>query len=286
MKIHYWGTAAAEGVPSTFCNCSKCQKSRQLGGRNIRTRSQLMIDDKLMVDFNADTYMHSLQYQYDMSKLRSVLITHTHEDHYYPQELHNRQVGFAHDLAPENETLTMYGSYDIVERYYMYMAGNGQYLINQKRVALSVMEAYKEYEIEGFTVIPVPATHGTKSPFTYILKKDGKTAFIMNDTGVFTDEVFNWLKNSGLKFDLVSYDCTHANDDLVAWWGKSASHMGLPNNIWQRDRLKEAGVYKDNTIDIVTHFSHNGTGVVYDDFKPVAEAAGFIVAYDGMEVEI
>lgn len=45
MKIKYLGTAAAEGVPAIFCRCEVCRKSKAAGGRNIRTRSQSIIDD-------------------------------------------------------------------------------------------------------------------------------------------------------------------------------------------------------------------------------------------------
>ena len=62
MKLQYFGTAAAEGWPSLFCGCDACRRAREAGGRNIRTRSQAMIDDKLLIDFPADTYLHMTYY--------------------------------------------------------------------------------------------------------------------------------------------------------------------------------------------------------------------------------
>ncbi len=62
MKIRYLGTAAAEGIPAIFCDCEVCRKSRELGGRNFRTRSQAIIDDTLLIDFPSDTYAHFLNY--------------------------------------------------------------------------------------------------------------------------------------------------------------------------------------------------------------------------------
>ncbi len=284
MKLHYWGTGAAEGIPSTFCNCKVCQEAREKGGRYVRGRSQVMIDDELLVDFGADTYQSSLKAGYNLSQLGDVLITHTHEDHYYPQELHNRQKGFCYDL--KYQALTLHGSSSIVEKYYDYMAGNGQYLIDQGRVALSVMKPYEKYKIGNFEVIPLPATHGTVSPFVYVISKNGKTIFYLNDSGVLKQPVVDWLAESGIKFDLVSYDCTMGMQDTYNDWGENASHMGLPSVIMMREKLKAAGVYKDDTVDIVTHFSHNGPKVGYGDFKPLAEDAGFILAYDGFKIEV
>ena len=58
MKIKYLGTAAAEGVPALFCRCPVCEKSRSAGGRNIRSRSQAIIDDTLLIDYPPDSFMH------------------------------------------------------------------------------------------------------------------------------------------------------------------------------------------------------------------------------------
>ena len=55
MRIKYLGTAAAEGVPGIFCDCENCKRARKLGGKNIRTRSQAILDDTLLIDFPADT---------------------------------------------------------------------------------------------------------------------------------------------------------------------------------------------------------------------------------------
>ena len=106
MKIKYLGTAACEGVPAAFCRCEVCEKSRKAGGRNIRTRSQALVDDTLLLDLNADTYVHSLFYGLDLPSIHTCLITHDHEDHLYQDELLNRQEGFAL-VSTESRFLSM-----------------------------------------------------------------------------------------------------------------------------------------------------------------------------------
>ena len=44
MEIKYLGTAAAEGVPAMFCNCSFCNAVRSAGRGEVRTRTQVLID--------------------------------------------------------------------------------------------------------------------------------------------------------------------------------------------------------------------------------------------------
>lgn len=87
MKLTYLGTAAAEGWPAAFCNCDGCRAARRLGGRNIRTRSQALVDDALLLDFPCDAWLHALRQGLDFSAVRWLLVTHSHTDHFYPPSL-------------------------------------------------------------------------------------------------------------------------------------------------------------------------------------------------------
>jgi len=44
MEIQYLGTAAAEGFPALFCDCETCKKARNTGGKDVRTRTQSIVD--------------------------------------------------------------------------------------------------------------------------------------------------------------------------------------------------------------------------------------------------
>ena len=90
MKIKYLGTAAFEGVPSLFCTCNVCQEAKEKKGRYIRSRSQAIINDELLMDFPADTVWHSIQYEMDWTKIGHCLITHSHSDHLYPSDGRSR----------------------------------------------------------------------------------------------------------------------------------------------------------------------------------------------------
>ena len=90
MKITFLGTAAAEGFPAIFCNCEYCNEARRLGGKNIRTRSQALIDDELLIDFPADTYSHFLKHGIRGDEIKYLIITHGHSDHLYPADFEMR----------------------------------------------------------------------------------------------------------------------------------------------------------------------------------------------------
>ena len=90
MKITYLGTAASEGLPAPFCTCPVCQKARQEGGKSVRTRTQALVDESLLIDFPPDTYLHWLRNNFDFLKVTDLLVTHSHMDHWYPDDLRPR----------------------------------------------------------------------------------------------------------------------------------------------------------------------------------------------------
>ncbi len=107
MKVHFLGTAAAEGFPNVFCRCQACQDSRKAKGRNIRTRSSVIIDDAWRVDYPPDAYYQAVRDEIDMSKVNHLLLTHTHYDHLCAGDLLSRTEGFAHGVE---EPLNIYGN--------------------------------------------------------------------------------------------------------------------------------------------------------------------------------
>lgn len=64
-------------------------RARKLGGKNIRTRASLGVDEELLIDFSQDTYSHCLYGGLDLTKIRHVQITHSHSDHFCPADIAN-----------------------------------------------------------------------------------------------------------------------------------------------------------------------------------------------------
>ncbi len=83
MKYKYYGTGAAEAIPAIWCDCDTCERARKKGGRNIMSRSQQTIDDKILIDFSADTFMHITK-GLPIRQIHTCIITHNHSDHFYP----------------------------------------------------------------------------------------------------------------------------------------------------------------------------------------------------------
>ena len=99
MRIQILGTAAAEGWPAIFCACETCRRARAVGGKNLRTRASIQIDDHYKIDFPPDTFCHVLRYGLDLSQLRCLFVTHSHYDHFASSELEYVLTGFAYNHA-------------------------------------------------------------------------------------------------------------------------------------------------------------------------------------------
>ncbi len=276
MKIKFLGTAAAEGVPALFCECENCKKSRALGGKNLRSRSQAIVDDTILIDFPGDTYMHFILYGLPFDKLDTCIITHSHQDHLQTDDISLRKNGiFAHVTSAP---LIFYGDQavydDIVEAKKKHDIKDSDVLVEKITPAIPFYR-------HGYKITPLRATHDPKtSPVVYIIEKGDKSLLYFHDSDYLSDEMTEVLKSHARPFSLVSFDCTDAC--LPKGY---IGHMGLGQAIEFREKMISWGIADENTKFVLNHFSHNGLSVVYDEFSVIAEKEGFLTSYDGMEIE-
>ena len=274
MKIKYLGTAAYEGVPALYCKCRVCTESFRTGGRALRSRSQALIDESLLIDYNADTVCHSLRYRIDWEKIGDCLITHSHSDHLCPADLEILSDPISH----EHRTLHFYSAQDGYEKIAEQIALHKM----QNRATVTLVRhgdlfytSQKKYKI-----LVLRANHALAStPVFYAIECGGKRLLYAHDTGVFPEEDYALLQNFGC-FDLISLDCTGC---LGIGWDWRDGHMSLKTNLEVMERLRREGIAGDKTIFVANHFSHNG-GQTYDKMVPEMAKYGIVVAYDGLEI--
>ena len=273
MKIQYLGTAAAEGWPALFCNCEMCKQAAKLGGKNIRTRSQAIVDNKILIDFPADTYAHMLQYRIDLPSIHTLLVTHSHIDHWYPEDLMRRSKRFATAI---DETLHIYGNDAVYEELTQVAkrVGDGY---KDVRIEYHIVKEFEPFEAEGYEIVPLKANHKPgENCYIYMISKDGQSLLYGHDTGYFPEETWAYIKDK--QFDMVSLDCTMISIKA------GINHMGILDNIEVVNQLKALGCVKEHTKYVVNHFSHNGK-MLHDELETTARKNGFIASYDGMIVE-
>ncbi len=294
MRIQFLGTAAAEGIPALFCQCSVCRKARETGGKEIRTRSGAMIDGRLKLDFGPDSFWHMQRYGLDFLNMQSVLITHSHSDHLDPDELEYRIPGYCYlaDGSRPETALTFYGNEAVsqaIERYTRHPSGC---------LAFRKMTPFDPVQIEDYTVTALEGVHcwdrnGDRYPvqfqgrtvyraedaLIYLIEKDGQRILYAHDTCEFSDA--NMVYLAGRRLDLISLDCTSGSQhpDYSRWIG----HLTCEGCLIMRRKLMDIGAADENTLFVANHFSHNG----YTDYEDMGRITpGFIISYDGLTIDL
>lgn len=275
MKLQYLGTAAAEGIPALFCNCEYCVQARLNKGKDWRTRSQAVVDDRLLIDFPADTFGHVKDYGLDLASIQNVLITHTHQDHLYLEDLGLRFDAFCHKIKGQ---LTLYGNHTLVEKYRQMYCRDPEDHHLQGYLEVRELQPFQETEIDGFRVWALPADHDPgEQCYIYLIERNGQQLLYGNDSGWFPPETWDFLQHTRL--DLVSLDCTHLRHKA------GHGHLGIPDVLQVREELNRRGCVHPGTQYVVTHFSHNGH-MLHEQAVAQLAPCGIRVAYDGLIVNI
>ncbi|HIT63546.1 MAG TPA: MBL fold metallo-hydrolase [Candidatus Ventrimonas merdavium] len=276
MKMLYMGTAAAEGWPALFCSCPVCEHARRAGGKNLRTRTQALLDNSLLIDFPPDTYCHALRYGLNLGDIHTLLITHSHMDHWFPTDLIHRHEHFGHGATG---VLDVYGNEAVEKSFYENL------LIDRFKphpiddvVRFHVVRGGDRFWSGGWEILAVPADHDKREEsLVYICKKDGKTVFYGHDTGCELSRAA-WDLIAAETYSLVSLDATMGQKTAERY------HMGLPDAERMFRKLEELGCIDAHTVKVVSHFSHNGE-MSHEELTAWGAVRGIRAAYDGMEAE-
>jgi len=274
MRVMFLGTGAAEGWPAVFCQCANCRRARNAGGRNVRTRSSTLVNNDLKIDFPPDTYHHVLKHGIELADVKNLLVTHTHQDHFYFEEFCMRSKPFAKLL--NEEALHVYGNTDVYSKIReLGSSTNGRL---KGVVEAHVVEPFKEFKAGGYLVTPLLADHSETEQCLIYVVSDWKTTVLHgHDSGWFPEETWRHLEN--FKLDLVILDCTHGPMPQVKY------HMGIDGVLRVKDEMVRRGIANGETVFVATHFSHNG-GLLHEELVERLKPKNVEVAYDGLTVEL
>ncbi len=224
MKITMLGTAAI-GYPLAFCNCENCKQARIRKGKSIRKRASILINDDMIIDLGPDTQTAFTMYDKDMGKIKYLLQTHIHADHYdagllttripyMEMKNHNKLEIYAHPkcLNIMSDRVSNFEKADLISE-------EGTKKLN---VHSNVINAGDKINIGKYKVKAIESMHDTKhGSLLFVISENDKNVFYATDTPALTDIALEELKEYKMDvvimdhcFGNVDYSFSHLNEKL------------------------------------------------------------------------
>jgi phosphoribosyl 1,2-cyclic phosphate phosphodiesterase len=241
-------------------------------------RSCTLLNDKVLIDISPDIYAQKLRFHLNLAKVKCLVVTHTHEDHFdaFSVCIRGKESCSKILTGPEDENrLEIYGTgavSDALERMFA-----SQPNMKRKYYSFHLAEPFQPFKAAGFTFTPFLANHKKDELCLLYAIDDGeKTILYANDTDAPPD--VNYEKMAGMHFDLVSMDCARGQYP-------GDGHMGIHENLAMRRRLEEIGCADGNTKYLLNHISHM-CDMTHDELQKYVAPYGFQVTYDGLTLNI
>ena len=287
MKLTFLGTGAGEGYPGYWCECPHCTYARKHRGKNLRTNSSMVIDEELLIDIGPSCFDNAARFGVNLSKIKTLLVTHPPEDHLQPQHLYWRNTD--ESLLPLTYVEKMrHGGPRFTDIPQLNIYGNS-FVMETLRKSLDDMEELKinlheikegkEEKTDGYRILPVRGNHGSQQGFShsYIIQKDEKTLLYALDSGSYDEDQFALIQE--YQYDAVIMEGTTGLNEQYG------GHMCLVNNIRIRERLKENKCLRENSRFLLTHLSPHWCPP-HDWYESIVASEGLELAYDGLQIEI
>jgi len=277
MLFRICGSSASEGIPALFCPCEICIKARQLGGKEIRTRTAYQFDQKVRIDFGPDLLAHQTAFDLHLDLLEDLFITHDHKDHFTPLNLVYRNPKY----AKLQKIMRLHAGKEVLDQAEKVLSKNSTCFAECKIEPVE-NQFFRECNIgqglDRMIFTPLPADHLPKGQaFIYDVQYGKKRLLIATDSGIFPPATWEFFR--GKRYDLAVLDGTSGV------LGLRQIHMGRECVLETVGRLRAMGTFDEHTLTLVNHFSHNGK-MNHDDLENFYQPSGIQPGYDGWSFEI
>ncbi|MBQ4051177.1 MAG: MBL fold metallo-hydrolase [Oscillospiraceae bacterium] len=285
MHLTFLGTGAATSVPLAFCRCAHCTAARKTGGKNIRRRSSLLINDDLLIDLGPDAVQAMFACGKDLTAVRTVLITHAHSDHFDPGHFTTRMAEYAcEDPAPlliccSKTSLRVLSDYTEREEGIRPDDNAGR---TGLRLSVHACAAGETFACGKYHVTALYSRHDpSKDSRVYIVDDDRVRVLYATDMPA-PDEAFYQALAAAGPVDLVIADHTYGPGMPDR---PDSAHMSAHDVARMAKKLSALGLLRPEGQVWATHISHEHTPV-HDELEAFAARNGYHAAWDGLEMEL
>lgn len=250
MKIKFLGTSAGWPLPRLGCDCNICT-SRD--SKDTRTRTQILVNDSILLDAGPDTYYHLKGV--DPTKIGAILISHAHLDHIE---------GFwdLTHIYNSYKPIPIYITQSVLGEIRKFISIHGQNL------KINVVKPNETIYLKNTKVVYFPVIHGNTPAFGIKVKESKILAYIPD---------FNKILPSSQK---VIKDCDFLVIDgsSLGKIGQTAGHISINDGIQIAKKLKVKHTY-------FVHIGHKtGTHQFLESYLRKNAGSNFHLAYDGLEL--
>ena len=280
MKITFLGTAAATSFPLTFCKCKNCNDARKHKGKSIRKRCSLLIDDVILIDLCPDFITSLNMYGKDITKIKYLLQTHPHSDHFDAGHFVTRMTDYASVNAPHLEIVASKNCF--LKMSEMIKSNEDIDIFDKKwqkdlNISLTEVEHGQSVALDKYTITALESLHDVRQgSMLYIIEKGKTSVLYATDTVPLSDKTLSTLKNKHLSCLILD----HTYGDVENCGG----HLNEKQFLQELSRLREINAIDDKTLIYATHISHEGCPY-HEKMEKLANDK-YQIAYDGLEIKL
>lgn len=291
MHLTFLGTGACTSVPLAFCSCASCEAARRIGGKNLRRRTSLLVNDDLLIDLGPDTVFAAAQYGKDLRRVRTILTTHAHSDHYDPSHLNTRLREYGCQAPAPLEIIASPASLkkmaDYIEREEAGTRLDTAEGLANLRMTARTCAAGETFVCGRYTVTAIQSRHDPSVDSRLYVVDDGRAVLLYaTDSPALDDAQWEALAALGKSFTCAVFD--HTYGPLLPDTGPRRArpdHMTAHDVARAAELLHVHGLLAPDGQVWATHFSHEGTPV-HEELDAFARQNGYAAAWDGLELDL
>lgn len=282
LKIKVLGTAAATSMPLGFCNCDICKRARQNAGKDIRKRSSIIINDDMLIDLGPDSINACNMYGIDTSKIKYLVQTHSHADHFDGGHFVTRWSEYA---TKNLNYLDIYCSNGTAIDMNHWIKENEPSLDLFKeeckkdlKYELHIMKHGDIAKFNDYEIVAIDSKHDERvESLIYIISYKGKNLLYGTDLLEITEDAWKIIEN--YKLNIIFLDQTYGEGC------NNGGHLDEREIKKIIEYMDEHGITNQKSEIYATHISHEGNNT-HEIMEEKAKLSGYCIAYDGMEITI
>ena len=287
--MRFLGTSAADSLPGPFCACPLCTDARQ-NPAHRRLRSMFLLDQENLIDCGPDLNAACQIHGVDLSGVKNIFVTHTHEDHFCLSNAGlckmsgTRGNGHLDVFLSEAGHARMLRLYELVRREFPRLSPVVAY--ESGLVRLHPVRSGVPFSQGGYRVTAVDTTHrvsDTETAVNYLFERerDGFRLLYASDTGLYPEATYEALRDAAL--DVLVMEATWGSQPDVT----TENHLYCETFLTMLAEMEARRILRPDTQVYATHINdkhtlhHDALQEWFDTHAP----RKVVVARDGMRVQ-